>query len=599
MTTPQGMSPPNVSPPKFTANSVGLGPDQILAAANQVLEIRVHEQYRLEKIAKYMRGRHDPPYTPRGASTEYRWLVHRAKDNFLPLVVSVISQNLHVDGYRPSSWTPDDAETALDVSGDPAWSGWRANRMVSRQHGINRSVVKYGCAYASVLPGRIVIQDPATTMVADKSMPVVTPFSPRKMTALYAEDISDEWPIIAVAEYLIADRSAPGKYRRLVKILDDTNQYILVGGMGTVPSKLAWPAQDDPILCGQPAVAAHGMGICPVVRFTYEADLDADTDCVGEVEPLISLQDQINFHTFNGLLAEQFAAFKQRWVSGMVPVDEKGRQNRPFAPGVDRLWASESSDTRFGEFSETNLGAISSMREDSIRHMATLSQLPPYHLLGALINLSAESMSAARDGLDRKSEQLKEILSDPYRNVFRLMAKASGDADGWNDLYGSVLWKDTSARSFAATLDGLGKAAQMLGVPAAELWRKIPGVTAEDVAAWKAAVERTDAMAQIDKIVELAATSGQLGQNPTPGGANEFQVGQALPTGVQSKPLPAAPVAPGAPGNPAPDADASGEPGGSGAPSPGGTHPVEVPAHTRSMPNVPKPKAPVKKPGAK
>lgn len=590
--------------PAFKPNSGGIAGDDILQAANQILEIRVHEQYRLEKISKYMRGRHDPPYTPRGASTEYRWLQRRGKDNFLPLVVSVISQNLHVDGFRPSSWSPDDDLDELDVTGQFGWGAWRANRMVSRQHGINRSVIKYGCAYATVMPGRIAVLD-ENDAVIDKSMPVITAYSPRKMTALYADDISDEWPIIAVAEYLINDRTQPGKARRVVKVLDDTNQYILVGGMGTAPSKLAWPSPDDPILCGKPVVAAHGMGLCPVVRFTYEADLDSDTDAVGEIEPLMGLQDQINFHTFNGLLAEQFAAFQQRYIAGMVPSDEKGREARPFKPGVDRVWTAEDPNTKFGQFDATDLGQISAMREDSIRHMATLSQLPPYHLLGALVNLSADALSAARDGLDRKVEQLRGIMDDPYRNVFRLCSKAQGDQTGWQDLYGSILWRDTSARSFAATLDGLGKATQMLGVPAAELWRRIPGVTPEDVAAWKAAASRSDAMAMIDKVVEAAMTSGLETSNPTPDGQPN-QVGVALPAGLQSEPLPPAAPAPGAPGNAAPDANADGNPDSATSPGdsspggvvPGGSHTVHIPAHNRSMPNKPTPKnMPKKKPG--
>lgn len=587
MTTPDQNNPP----PKFKANSDGLDGDAILQAVNQVIQMRMIEQYRLDHIAKYMRGRHDPPYTPRGASTEYRWLTRRARDNFLPLIVSVISQNLHVDGFRPSSWSPDDEDTDLDITSDAAWSGWRANRMTSRQHGINRSVTKYGCAYASVLPGRIATVDKSSQMIVDKSMPVVTPYSPRKMTAMYADDISDEWPIIAVAEFLIADRSAPGKYRRLVKVLDDTNVYTLVGGYKQGPTKITWPQQDDPILSGNPAVQAHGMGICPVVRFTYEADLDADTDCIGEVEPLISLQDQVNFHTFNELLAEQFAAFKQRWVTGMIPVDEKGRQATPFKPGSDRLWVSENNDTKFGEFSETNLGAISATREDTIRHMATISQLPPYHLLGSLINLSADALAAANNGMDRKIEQLKEILGDPYRNVFRLISKASGDDDGWQDLYGSVLWRDTSSRSFASTMDGLGKATQMLGIPAEELWQRMPGATLEDVAIWKQAAQQKTALAQINKVVEAVMTGGLQTANPTPDAPN--QVGLAAATGLQSKPLEAAAPAPGAPGDAAPDADANGQP-----PGGGGSHPVEIPAHTRSMPDVPKPKKPSKPAGA-
>src|ERR1700749_3486478 len=118
--------------PSFKPSGMGLQGDDVLQAANTIMGIRLGEQYRLEKIWKYMRGRHDPPYTPRGASTEYRWLTRRAKDNFLPLICSVISQNLHIDGFRPSSWSPDDEDTELNiVDTDSAWAGWRANRMVS------------------------------------------------------------------------------------------------------------------------------------------------------------------------------------------------------------------------------------------------------------------------------------------------------------------------------------------------------------------------------------------------------------------------------------------------------------------------------------
>lgn len=583
--------------PTFDSNSAGLGADDILEAANQLIELRTREQHRLERISRYMRGKHDPPYTPRGASTEYRWLTRRGKENFLPLVTAVIQQNLIVDGFRPSSRSVDDIDTDTDgPDADPGWQAWRANRMVSRQHGVHRSVVKYGCAYVQVLPGQIAVFDENDSVVG-KSMPVITPFSPRRMTALYADDISDEWPIFAVTENVISDKRAPGKARRMVTVLDDTNRYILVGGYGKSPEKLSWPDPDDPILDGKPVVSAHGMGVCPVVRFTYESDLDSETDCIGEIEPLIDLQDQVNFHTFNELLAEQFAAFKQRWVTGMTPADESGREARPFRPGVDRLWSAEDADTRFGEFSETNLGAISTAREDTIRHMATISQVPPYHLLGALVNLSADALSAARDGLDRKSDTLRGILTDSWRNVFRLASLAQGDQEGWLDLYGDVQWRDTSARSFAATIDGLAKAAQMLGVPAAELWRRIPGVSAADVAAWKAAATRKDAMDAIDKVVEAALTGGVMQSSPVPG-AQPYQIGEAAGgqgTGAIVKEAPPVSVggaaAPeGTPGNPLPDAGAGGNPPSGSEPSDssaGGSprKQVVVPAHTRAMPD--------------
>lgn len=587
-----------------------LGAAGILEAANTIMSMKVAENVRLERIARYMRGRHEPPYTPKGASTEYRWLTRRCKDNFLPLVTSVISQNLHIDGFKPSSASPDDIDTDLDITKDPGWSAWMANRMISRQHGVHRAVVKYGCAYVTVLPGTIANLDNDTGSINTTDMPVINAYSPRTMTALYADDITDEWPIIALMERVINDAKNPGQARRVVTLFDDTNRYILVGSAGRSPTKLTWPTADDPILSGMPIVAAHDMGICPVQRFTYEVDLDADTECIGEIEPLMSLQDQINFHTFNLMLAEQFAAFRQRYVSGMQPVDEQGREARPFKPGVDRLWVSEDSDTKFGEFSETNLKQILDTREATIRHMSTISQIPPYHLLGALVNLSADALSAARDGLDRKIDELRAVMTDPWRNVFRLCSKATKDQQGWMDLHGRIIWRDTSARSFAATIDGLGKAAQMLGVPAHELWRRIPGVTAEDVAAWQASAQRAGAMEAIDKVVEAALTGGAMVAGP-PTADQPNQINDSAGAAGLGKEVIAAPpgqvgglgapapgnasVPPGAPGNATPDAGAQGnppaKPGQPSAPaaaSPTAGAPisevVHVPAHTRLRP---------------
>ena len=231
-----------------------------------------------------------------------------------------------------------------------------------------------------------------------------------------------------------------------------------------------------------------------MVRFLYEVDLDGEDDCSGEIEPIMPIQDQINFDTFNLMISTQFAAFRQRWVTGMAPVDESGREQTPFRPGVDRVWAAEDPGTHFGEFGETALAPYSSVREDGIRHMATVTQVPPYHLLGQVANMSAEALAAARDGLDRKIEELQAGMTDPWRNVFRLTALAGGNKDNWNDLFGRVVWRDTSARAFGATIDGLGKANSMLGVPAQELWTRIPGATAEDVAAWTLAKQRDEAV---------------------------------------------------------------------------------------------------------
>jgi hypothetical protein len=502
--------------------------------------MRQSEQDRLRYISRYVRGRHDPPYAPRGVNSEYRWIMKKSRRNFLPLVVSVISQNLHVDGWRPSGMTTN--QVAAPQKPNPGWETFRANRMVSRQHGVHRSVIKFGSAYTVVLPGKM-----STDEEQAQDVPVIRPVSPRRMTAMYSDDVDDEWPQFAVEVRGV--QLPKGKTKVFVSVYDEANRYILasreMGGGTTVAVanydlKLADPA--DPLLNGQAPISEHDMGICPVVRFLFEADLDGEEDCSGEIEPIIPIQDQINFDTFNLMMSEQYAAIRQRWVTGMAPVDEQGREQTPFRPGVDRVWAAEDKDTHFGEFSETPLQPFSGVREDGIRHMATVTQVPPYQLLGQIANMSAEALAAAKDGQDRHVDELKSVLTDSWRNTFRLESLARGDKDGWNDLFGTVVWRDTSTRAFGATIDGLTKVAQMLGVPVQELWAKIPGVTAEDVQAWLLAAQREKARL----IVEQAVAQSQQVPAAQPGQANGKPNAATVP-GTGAVPAPKTPAGAGTP----------------------------------------------------
>jgi Phage portal protein, SPP1 Gp6-like len=505
---------------------MALTADQVPDVAAKILTMRKREQGRLKRISDYMRGYHDSVYVPDGARQEYRWLLQRSVVNFLPLVVSVIAENLHVDGYLPTNpegevTDPAGAGSAA-VTPDPAnpWSIWHANRMGARQHGLHRAVSKYGIAYTVVLPGTMT--GPGDQVVPQ---PVIRPVSPRKLTALYADEVDGEWPVYAVEERII--RSAKSSMR-VVWLYDDTNRYTLIGKEDRVT--LYWPGAGDSlfdaacqdIAATLPQVEEHGLGVCPVIRFLHEVDLDGEMDVSGEVEPLIPLQDQINTTTFNTLMAQQYAAFRQRWVTGMVPDDEHGRPREPFRSGVDRLWVAEDDDTKFGEFSQTSLGDFLNAREASIRHMSTIAQVPPYHLLGQVANLSADALAAARDGLDRKIDLTQGMLSEPYKQTLRLAGLAAGNKAAWEDRTSTIVWRDTSARAFAATADALGKVAQMLGVPATELWSRIPGVSAEEVARWKAVAESQGALAELNRMIEASFTQNANPNGP-PTDAEPFQ----------------------------------------------------------------------------
>jgi hypothetical protein len=69
---------------------------------------------RLERIDRYLDGRHDDPYTPTEDDGEYQLLARRSVANWIPLVVATPSQALYVDSVRrvQSSNDPDRAASA-------------------------------------------------------------------------------------------------------------------------------------------------------------------------------------------------------------------------------------------------------------------------------------------------------------------------------------------------------------------------------------------------------------------------------------------------------------------------------------------------------
>lgn len=462
---------------------MALSEKDVIDTSRRLLKMRELEQPRLKKISAYMRGEASSVYVPKGARQEYKWLIKRAKVNVLPLVVTVVAQALYMDGYRPAGGDDNAA----------AWDIWQANRMDARQHGLHRASLKYGISYNVVLPG--------------KPQPVITPKSPKRMTAFYEDPVDDEWPEFAVEETI---RNGLKGQTRSVRLYDDTHRHILEEDLNP-GGKLLFVRSEE-----------HSLGVCPVVRYLGCDDLDGEDGLRGEVEPLFEMQDQLNSTTFNLLMAQQYSAFRQRYVSGMVATDAAGNPQAPFQAAVDRLWAAEDPDVKFGEFSQTDLTGYLKSAEETIRHIATVSQTPPHHLLGQMSNLSAEALAAAESGLQRKIGERKSGFGESHEQTLRLASLAAGDKKGWADVSAQAVWRDTEARALASTVDALGKLVTMLNVPAQELWERIPGVTQTDVIRWRAAAKEGDAEAQLNAIVDKQkAEADALDNPPNPDGADD------------------------------------------------------------------------------
>lgn len=443
------------------------------------------ERAELDVLRLYWTGRQRlPAVIPSDAPNEVREMARIARVNVIDIVVNSLTQALFVDGFRAR-----DPETQDDVT-VPVWSAWTANRMNKHQSGLHRAATAYGTAYTVVTPG--------------EPVPVIRPVSPRLLTAAYGDD--PDWPRFALEK-----RPLSGSWR----LYDDEAVYTLLtegGDKFTV-------ASIDP----------HGLPYCPVVRFRDAEDLDLEDEAesqvsggirssqcsvvAGQVAPLMALQDQINLTSFSLKAAEWYSAFRQRWIVGWTP--EAADQKMKAA--ASQLWTFDDApeDMQLGEFAETSLDGYLRSREHAMKYGATLSQTPVHELVGELVNLSAEALAAAEAGRDRKVDERKTGMGESHEQTFQAVGALMG-VDVPEDA--QVIWRDTSARAFGAVVDGLGKLAQMLGIPAQELWDRVPGATQQDIRRWRAALEEEDLVAKLNTALggEDGGSTGTGANPPAP-----------------------------------------------------------------------------------
>lgn len=435
----------------------------------ELLSIGAAEHQELNVLRDYWRGRQPLPVIPNGVPNEVVQMAEMSRVNVCKLVVDVPAQSMYVDGFRDES-----------TDDDPTWDVWQANKMDGHQSAIFRAAFAYGTSYLKVVPG--------------DSGPVMRGLSPRRCTAVYDDD--PDWPVFAL--------ETVKRYGRTQwRLYDNEAIYTLEN------DEAAAREQNRDYAPALVSEIGHGAGVCPIVRFRNVEDLDGDDDIDdtwSEIRSIIPLQDQLDFTTFDLLVAQHFGAFRQRYIMGWLADSE----NDKLKASASLIWTFDDPEVKVGEFGQTELSGYLKSRQATMEQFGVVSQVPPHNLLGQMVNLSAEALVAAEIGHSRKMAEREIRFGEALEQAFGLVGGYIGQpvSDG-----AQVRWRDTEARSFAATVDGLAKLAQSLNVPVEGLWEKIPGVTQQDVTNWKALRQSSDAFSVIDAELRRQATPSD-GNNP-------------------------------------------------------------------------------------
>ena len=464
-----------------------LAPGQTIADQwrDSLLAGLAKRQSYLKKCDEYYRGEHRLLFATAKFREVFGLLFAAFSDNWCDLVVDASAERLRVDGFRFGD----------DEKGDQdAWDLWQRNGLDAESELAHTESVKLGCSYALVGPDdggepTIQLEPPTQAIVA------VDPANGRRRLA-GLRCWSDEWGVEHAVLYLPGEVVWWKKEAERKGWVDDV-------GSGRNP-----------------------LGIVPLVPLPNAPTL-RERQGRSDVERVIPLQDAVNKLCADMIVASEYAAYPQRWVTGVeIPVYPEGHPNagQPlpsiagFLAGADRVMAVEDQNARFGNFAVSDLTIYVRAIEMFVQHVAAQTRTPPHYLLGAMGSFpSGESLKATETGLVAKVRRKQLALGEGWEEALRLAFLIAGDprADDWDC---ETIWMNPESRSTAEITDAAVKMST-IGVPRPALWEYI-GFTPQQIERW---------------ITEGAATEGP------PVTARET---------IQASPGEAAAELPGAPGAP-------------------------------------------------
>lgn len=430
---------------------------EIARTAHRMWQLHQTELAKFDRIHDYVLGRRGRPELPTDASSEIKEIAQICVHNVLTLVLDAFVQNLSVVGYRNAEADANDA----------GWEIWQRNQMDARQAEIHSAAVKYGVGYCVAVPGVDGV--------------VLKPRSPRQLIAVYEDPQVDRWPQYALETWIDNSDAEP---RRKGMFYDDMFMYDLdLGSVSTPPVE-----GDDQIKRQYLALNDDSVGdavkhggrykgrpVCPVVRYVNRRD--AEDLVEGEIERLITDQRAINEVNFDRMVVARFGAFPQKVITGWT-----GTADEVIRMSAARAATFEDDNVKIDSWPAATLEPYNKLIEDKVQHVATRAQVSPAYIVGKLVNLSADALAAAEKNQQRKLSAMQDSHGESHEQLLELSQEMSG---GTVDDAAEVVWKDTEARSMAATVDAIVKLgqAQAAGYPIEPYLSLIPGFTQQMVLA--------------------------------------------------------------------------------------------------------------------
>ena len=410
----------------------------------------------LSRNERYYRGEHELAFAMERFRIAFGKTFRTFANNWMPMVVDACAERLQVQGFR----IPTAEETAPRSGDTESWDMWQANNLDGYSAALFTDTLAHGLGYMIVGPGG---EYPEITI--ESGFEVICESAPgyrlRRLAAL--KRWRDPDGFLNATLYL---PEAIWKLRSS-KPVDAKGRH-----MGAI-AWVARPGEDFPM--------RNPIGEVPVVPFYNRPRLAVPYE--GEFQQLIPMQNACNKLFMDMLVASEYGAFRQRWMTGIeVPRDPETKEVlTSFKKQVlEHVMVSENQETAFGNFEATDLGNYVAAIETIVQNIATQSKTPPHYffLKGELP--SGETLKSAETPLVTKVRGKQVVFGESLEEVVRLAFLMRGNEDKAEAARrAETIWADPETRSESEHIDALTKQLA-LGIPPEILWEKA-GYSPEEI----------------------------------------------------------------------------------------------------------------------
>lgn len=414
-------------------------------------------------MRQYYSGDHPLSRLTDKAKEGFQRLLRQSRSNYVGLVVDATAERIQVDGIRIGGG---------EVGDEEAWRIWQANNLDADSDLITTEAVKCSRSFMLVAPNP---DDATTPFVTGEDMTqAIVAYAPgsRRKRAAGLKAWEDDWT---------------GELMATVYLPNAVYKFKAPKPKHGVVGRPKWQARE---VEGEEWPAPNPLGVVPLVEIPNRPDLLGNA--MSEIEDVLDIQDRVNKTLIDRMMAQEFAAFRQRWMTGYeVPTDDNGQPIEPFKAAVDRLWVIEDENVQVGEFQATDIGPYLKAVEADVKDMAARTRTPSQYLLGAMVNISGDALKAAESGLVSKVKQRQRPFGEAIEEVVRLYLRAAGDQRDLSAI--EVIWHNPEFRTEGELVDALLKMST-LGVPHEALWERW-GASQAEIGQWRA--QRDEAAARI------------------------------------------------------------------------------------------------------